>query len=61
MSPYGNLYDATFEGADVCYAPILAMSEARHHPHHQARGSHGLHRRLAALRKNNDNKQRNIS
>jgi len=32
-------WDEIFEGADVCYAPVLAMSEARHHPHHQARGS----------------------
>ncbi|MEH6584110.1 MAG: CaiB/BaiF CoA-transferase family protein [Halioglobus sp.] len=32
-------WDAIFEGADVCYAPVLAMSEARKHPHHQARGS----------------------
>ncbi len=32
-------WDQIFAGADVCYAPVLAMSEVRHHPHHQARGS----------------------
>ncbi len=32
-------WDAIFEGVDVCYAPVLSMSEVRHHPHHQARGS----------------------
>lgn len=32
-------WDAIMAGADVCYAPVLAMSEARHHPHHQARES----------------------
>lgn len=32
-------WDEIMAGADVCYAPVLAMSEARHHPHHQARGS----------------------
>lgn len=32
-------WDDVFLGADVCYAPVLAMSEVRHHPHHQARGS----------------------
>ena len=30
-------WDAIFEGVDVCYAPVLSMSEVRHHPHHQAR------------------------
>lgn len=30
-------WDAIFEGADACYAPVLSMSEVRHHPHHQAR------------------------
>jgi alpha-methylacyl-CoA racemase len=32
-------WDAFFDGADICYAPVLAMSEARHHPHHEARGT----------------------
>ena len=32
-------WDAVFEGVDVCYAPVLSMSEVRHHPHHQARNS----------------------
>jgi len=32
-------WDAVFAGADVCYAPVLSMSEVRHHPHHQARQS----------------------
>jgi alpha-methylacyl-CoA racemase len=32
-------WDEIFAGADVCYAPVLSMSEVRHHPHHQARGS----------------------
>jgi alpha-methylacyl-CoA racemase len=27
------------EGTDVCFAPILSMSEAPHHPHNAARGS----------------------
>jgi alpha-methylacyl-CoA racemase len=32
-------WDKVFAGADACYAPVLSMSEVRHHPHHQARGS----------------------
>jgi len=32
-------WDRVFEGADACYAPVLSMSEVRHHPHHQARGT----------------------
>jgi alpha-methylacyl-CoA racemase len=32
-------WDEVFAGADVCYAPVLSMSEVRHHPHHQARGT----------------------
>ena len=32
-------WDAVFAGVDACYAPVLAMSEVRHHPHHQARGT----------------------
>jgi alpha-methylacyl-CoA racemase len=32
-------WDAIFDGADVCYAPVLSMSEVRHHPHHQARAT----------------------
>ena len=30
-------WDNFFDGADICYAPVLSMSEVRHHPHHQAR------------------------
>ena len=32
-------WDAIFDGVDVCYATVLAMSEVRKHPHHQARES----------------------
>ena len=32
-------WDAVFAGANACYAPVLSMSEVRHHPHHQARGT----------------------
>lgn len=32
-------WDAVFDDADVCYAPVLSMNEVRHHPHHQARGT----------------------
>ncbi|MEZ5569384.1 MAG: CaiB/BaiF CoA-transferase family protein [Halioglobus sp.] len=32
-------WDAIFAGADACYAPVLSMSEVRHHPHHVARGT----------------------
>lgn len=32
-------WDVIFAGSDVCYAPVLSMSEVRHHPHHQARGT----------------------
>lgn len=32
-------WDEIFDGVDVCYAPVLAMSEVRKHPHHQARDS----------------------
>ncbi len=27
------------EGTDVCFAPVLSMAEAPHHPHNKARGS----------------------
>ena len=27
------------EGTDICFAPVLSMSEAPHHPHNQARNS----------------------
>ncbi|QFU77424.1 CoA transferase [Halioglobus maricola] len=30
-------WDAFFDGADICYAPVLSMAEVRHHPHHKAR------------------------
>jgi alpha-methylacyl-CoA racemase len=32
-------WDELLAGADICYAPVLSMSEVRHHPHHQARGT----------------------
>ncbi|MDG2045784.1 MAG: CaiB/BaiF CoA-transferase family protein [Halioglobus sp.] len=32
-------WDRIFADSDVCYAPVLSMSEVRHHPHHQARGT----------------------
>ncbi len=32
-------WDDVFDGVDICYAPVLAMSEVRKHPHHQARNS----------------------
>jgi len=32
-------WDEVFAGADICYAPVLSMSEVRHHPHHRARGT----------------------
>lgn len=30
---------AIMEGTDVCFAPVLSMSEAPHHPHNRARGT----------------------
>jgi alpha-methylacyl-CoA racemase len=30
---------AVMEGSDVCFAPVLSISEARSHPHNVARGS----------------------
>lgn len=33
-------WDVFFEGANICYAPVLSLSEVRHHPHHQARGTY---------------------
>ena len=32
-------WDALMEHSDVCYAPVLTMSEAYTHPHNQARGT----------------------
>jgi alpha-methylacyl-CoA racemase len=32
-------WDAVFDGADICYAPVLALGEARDHPHNAARGT----------------------
>jgi alpha-methylacyl-CoA racemase len=32
-------WDALMEHSDVCYAPVLTMSEAYAHPHNQARGT----------------------
>jgi alpha-methylacyl-CoA racemase len=30
---------AIFEGTDACFAPVLSMNEAPHHPHNRARGT----------------------
>jgi len=30
---------AIMEGTDVCFAPVLSLGEAPHHPHNRARGS----------------------
>lgn len=30
-------WDKLMEGTDVCYAPVLSLSEAPHHPHNKAR------------------------
>ena len=32
-------WSALLEGSDVCFAPVLGLGEAPHHPHNQARGS----------------------
>ncbi len=32
-------WSALMEGSDICFAPVLSMAEAPHHPHNQARGS----------------------
>ncbi|MFZ4584828.1 MAG: CaiB/BaiF CoA transferase family protein [Acidimicrobiia bacterium] len=32
-------WDALLAGSDACYAPVLTMSEAKEHPHMQARGT----------------------
>ena len=32
-------WDALLEHTDVCYAPVLTMGEAPHHPHNMARGT----------------------
>lgn len=34
-----NEWCELFEGTDVCFAPVLSLAEAPHHPHNQARGS----------------------
>jgi alpha-methylacyl-CoA racemase len=31
---------AIMEGTDVCFAPVLSLSEAPDHPHHRARGTY---------------------
>ncbi len=33
-------WDAIMEGTDICYAPVLTMSEAPHHKHAKARGGY---------------------
>jgi alpha-methylacyl-CoA racemase len=30
---------AVFEGTDACFAPVMSLEEAPHHPHNRARGS----------------------
>jgi alpha-methylacyl-CoA racemase len=32
-------WNAIMEHSDVCYAPVLRMSEAAQHPHNRARGT----------------------
>ncbi|HEY5046708.1 MAG TPA: CaiB/BaiF CoA-transferase family protein [Rhizomicrobium sp.] len=32
-------WDAIMLGSDVCYAPVLSLAEAPHHPHNLARGT----------------------
>jgi alpha-methylacyl-CoA racemase len=32
-------WDKLMEGTDVCYAPVLSLTEAPNHPHNKARGS----------------------
>lgn len=32
-------WDAVFAGSDACYAPVLSMAEAPHHPHNVSRGN----------------------
>lgn len=32
-------WSALMEGTDVCFAPVLSMTEAPHHPHNVARGT----------------------
>jgi alpha-methylacyl-CoA racemase len=27
------------EGTDICFAPVLSLAEAPHHPHNRARGT----------------------
>jgi alpha-methylacyl-CoA racemase len=34
-----DAWDKLMEGTDVCYAPVLSLSEAPNHPHNRARGS----------------------
>ncbi|MEV6957792.1 CaiB/BaiF CoA-transferase family protein [Streptomyces sp. NPDC051207] len=36
-------WTAVFEGSDACVAPVLALSEAPHHPHLAARGTFTEH------------------
>ncbi len=33
-------WEALLEGTDVCFAPVLTVEEAAHHPHHLARGTY---------------------
>ncbi len=33
-------WSRVFDGSDACFAPVLAFSEARTHPHNVARGGH---------------------
>lgn len=36
-------WTAILEGSDACYAPVLALEEAREHPHMKARGVYEQH------------------
>lgn len=40
-------WTAIFEPSDACVAPVLSFSEARRHPHNEARGTHRQVGRLA--------------
>lgn len=40
LSQTRDEWDALFIGTDACYAPILSMEEATHHPHNKTRGTY---------------------
>ncbi len=39
MTKTRDEWTALMEGTDVCFAPVLSLAEAPHHPHNQARGT----------------------